>query len=108
MNVSGQFISQQFIALLTLCQQPQSEKDGVRRPSADKAATGVSEAFDDFARQIQQACLYASMTDSRLSMQNRLADTGRQLEQFHVDVGNNYAVAAVDSLERFTGPVNAQ
>ncbi|WP_137963432.1 hypothetical protein [Klebsiella variicola] len=43
----------------------------------DKAPVGLSDTFDVFARQIHQACLYASMSDSLLALQNRLADTGR-------------------------------
>ncbi|EOT1929464.1 hypothetical protein ACNHUP_004559 [Serratia marcescens] len=81
MNVSGQSISQQLMALLTLGPPLPSEKDGIPRPSPDKAAVGVSDVFDDVARQIRHACLYASMTDSLLSLKSRLADAGRQLER---------------------------
>ncbi|MDM4095921.1 hypothetical protein [Klebsiella oxytoca] len=103
--------SHQIIELLTLCQQLQSEKDGIQRPAPDKAPVGVSDTFDNFSRQIHQACLYASMIDSLLALQSRLVDTGRQLElqgQIHVEAGDNYAVAAVAWLELFTGTVNAQ
>lgn len=55
MTTISKSISEQTIALLTLCQQLQSDKDGIRRPSPDKAVVGVGEAFDSFARQIQQA-----------------------------------------------------
>ena len=108
MSDNNNSVSHQTIELLTRCLQLQSEKDGIQRPTPDKALVGVP--VDDFTRQIHQACLYASMTDSLLALQNRLADTGRQLEQqgqIHVDAGENYAVAAVAWLERLTGTENA-
>lgn len=79
MSDNNNSVSHQTIELLTRCLQLQSEKDGIQRPTPDKALVGVP--VDDFTRQIHQACLYASMTDSLLALQNRLADTGRQLEQ---------------------------
>ena len=104
-------VSHQTIELLTLCLQLQSEKDGISRPLPDKAPVGLSDTFDDFARQIHQACLYASMTDSLLALQSRLADTGRKLEQdgqLRVEDGDSYATAALAWLERSTGTVNSQ
>lgn len=111
MNDVQNSVSEQMIALLTRCLQLQSEKDGIPRPLPDKAPVGLSDTFDDFARQIHQACLYASMTDSLLALQNRLADTGRQLEQhgqLRVEDGDSYAAAALAWLERSTGTVNSQ
>lgn len=108
MSDNNNSVALQTIELLTRCLELQSEKDGIQRPTPDKALVGAP--FDDFTHQIQQACQYASMTDSLLALQNRLADTGRQLEQqgqIHVEAGENYAVAAVAWLERFTGTDNA-
>ncbi|HHW3988811.1 TPA: hypothetical protein ACTW1J_005013 [Raoultella planticola] len=109
MNNDKHSVSEQMTALLTRCLQLQSEKDGIQRPTPDKALVGVP--VDDFTRQIHQACLYASMTDSLLALQSRLADTGRQLEQqgqLHVEYGESYAAAALAWLERSAGTVNSQ
>lgn len=111
MNDIQNSVSEQMIALLTRCLQLQSEKDGISRPLPDKAPVGLSDTFDDFARQIHQACLYASMADSLLALQGRLADAGRQLEQrgqLHVEYGDSYAAAALAWLERTTGTVKSQ
>ena len=63
---------------------------------------GVSEeVFDSFARQIQHACMYASMTDRLLAMQSRLAEVGRRLEKqgrIEVHAEENYAEAALNWL----------
>ena len=60
MSDNNNSVSHQTIELLTRCLQLQSEKDGIQRPTPDKALVGVP--FDDFTRQIHQACLYAAMT----------------------------------------------
>lgn len=100
MTITSKSISEQIIALMTLCQQLQSDKDGVRRLPPDKAAVGVpEEVFDSFARQIQHACMYASMTDRLLAMQSRLAEVGRRLEKqsrIEVHAEENYAEAALN------------
>ena len=109
MSDNNNSVSHQTIELLTRCLQLQSEKDGIQRPTPDKALVGMP--VDDFTRQNHQACLYASMTDSLLALQSRLADTGRKLEQdgqLRVEDGDSYATAALAWLERSTGTVNSQ
>ena len=99
-------ISEQTIALLTLCQQLQFDKDGIRRPSPDKAAVGVDEAFESFARQIQKAFMYASMTGRLLAMQGRLAEIGMRLEQqgrVEIHAGEGYAEATLNWLASTAG-----
>lgn len=106
MTTTSKSISEQTITLLKLCQQLQSDKDGIGRPSPDKAAVGAGEAFDSFARQIQQACVYASMTDRLLVMQSRLAEIGRRLEQqgrVEIHAGEEYAEAALNWLASTAG-----
>ncbi|EPK6600553.1 hypothetical protein WJF79_004250 [Klebsiella pneumoniae] len=75
MNDIQNSVSEQMIALLTRCLQLQSEKDGISRPLPDKAPVGLSDTFDDFARQIHQACLYASMADSWNSVVRSTSNT---------------------------------
>lgn len=94
------------IQLLTLCQQLQSEQDGIRRPEPGHAGVAADETLDDFAQQIQTACVYASMTDRLLAMQARLADLGRQLESrrlVEVPAGCDYADAALGWLSAQAG-----
>lgn len=98
--------SAQILALLSLCQQLQSEKDGIRRPEPGKPGVAADETLDDFAQQIQTACVYASMTDRLLAMKDRLTDFGRQLESrelVEVPVGRDYADAALDWLSAQAG-----
>lgn len=106
MKASQKSISQQSIDLLRHCQHLQSEQDGIRRPEPGKVNVAADETLDDFAQQIQTACVYASMTDRLLAMQARLADLGRQLEsrgQVEVPVGHDYADAALDWLSGQAG-----
>lgn len=91
-------ISQQGISLLILCQQLQSEKDGIKRPLPFKVGVQADEELDDFARQIQSVCLSLSQLDNLLVMQRQLADLGRQLEQagkLTVTAGESYADTAI-------------
>ncbi|MFJ5338801.1 hypothetical protein PSR30_04385 [Pectobacterium carotovorum subsp. carotovorum] len=91
-------LSQQGINLLLLCQQLQSEKDGIKRPLPFKVGVQADEELDDFARQIQSACLSLSQLDNLLVMQRQLVDLGRQLEQtgkIAVPAGDSYADAAM-------------
>lgn len=91
-------LSQQGISLLLLCQQLQSEKDGIKRPLPFKVGVQVDEELDDFARQIQSVCLSLSQLDNLLVMQRQLADLGRQLEQagkLTVTAGESYADTAI-------------
>ncbi|QQK74124.1 hypothetical protein HG702_22750 (plasmid) [Pectobacterium versatile] len=91
-------LSQQGISLLLLCQQLQSEKDGIKRPSPFKVGVQADEELDDFARQIQNVCVSLSQLDNLLVMQRQLADLGRQLEQagkLTVSAGDSYADTAI-------------
>lgn len=106
MKTSQKSISQQSIDLLRHCQHLPSEQDGIRRPEPGHAGVAADETLDDFAHQIQTACMYASMTDPLLAMQTRLADLGRQLESrelVEVPVGRDYADAALDWLSAQAG-----
>jgi hypothetical protein len=111
MKASQKSISQQSIDLLRHCQHLQSEQDGIRRPEPGNAGVAADETLDDFARQIQTACVYASMTDRLLAMQTKLADLGRQLESLElveVPVGRDYADAALDWLSAQAGSPTPQ
>ncbi|GKV75847.1 hypothetical protein PEC106568_10210 [Pectobacterium carotovorum subsp. carotovorum] len=91
-------LSQQGISLLLLCQQLQSEKDGIKRPLPFKVGVQADEELDDFARQIQSVCVSLSQLDNLLIMQRQLADLGRQLEQagkLTVSAGDSYADTAI-------------
>ncbi|KFX11053.1 hypothetical protein [Pectobacterium atrosepticum] len=91
-------LSQQGISLLLRCQQLQSEKDGIKRPLPFKVGVQADEELDDFARQIQDVCLYVVQLDNLLAMQRQLVELGRQLEQtgkIAVPAGDSYADAAM-------------
>lgn len=91
-------LSQQGISLLLRCQQLQSEKDGIKRPQPFTAGVQADEELDDFARQIQDVCLYVVQLDNLLAMQRQLVELGRQLEQtgkIAVPAGDSYADAAM-------------
>lgn len=93
-----QSLSQQGISLLILCQQLQSEKDGIKRPLPHTVGVQADEVLDDFARQIQNVCVSLSQLDNLLVMQRQLADLGRQLEQagkLTVSAGDSYADTAI-------------
>lgn len=97
---------EELIALLTLCQQLQSDKDGLKRPAPRQTAVMEDEVGDTFAQRILNSCAYAVSIDPLLDMQTRLADVGRQLEeqgQLQAGVGENYAQAALGWIERLTG-----
>lgn len=84
------------IELLTLCQQLQSEKDGLKRPAPRRPGVAADEVMDGFAQRVQQSCVYAASLDPLLALQSRLADVGRRLEEqgrLHTDVGDNHALA---------------
>ncbi|MDX6917779.1 hypothetical protein R9X49_22035 [Pectobacterium carotovorum] len=96
-------LSQQGINLLLLCQQLQSDKDGIKRPLPFRAGVNADEELDAFARQIQSVCISLSQLDNLLAMQRQLADFGRQLEltgKLKVTAGESYADAAMTWLAR--------
>lgn len=85
------------IELLTLCQQLQSEKDGVDRPAPlqiDKSKT-----LDRFAQDIGQAINNMAALRMLMPMMERLADLGRKLEKsgrITVDYGDSYSEKALE------------
>jgi hypothetical protein len=96
---------EELIALLTLCQQLQSDKDGIKRPAPRRPGVEADEVRDTFAQRILVSCAHAASMDTLLALQSRLADVGRQLEtqgQIRTEVGENYALAALEWLERST------
>lgn len=100
---------EELIALLTLCQQLQSDKDGLKRPAPRQAGVAADEVLDSFGQRILLSCAYAASLDTLLALQSRLADVGRQLEtqgQIRTEVGEDYALAALEWFERLTGAGN--
>ncbi|MFJ5375219.1 hypothetical protein ACIPTP_22090 [Pectobacterium versatile] len=104
-------VAQQGINLLLLCQQLQSEKDGIKRPLPHRVGVQVDEVRDAFARQIQDVCLYVVQLDNLLAMQRQLVELGRQLEQegkMMVLPGDSYADAALAWFAQQCDPVANQ
>lgn len=87
----------ELIALLTLCQQLQSEKDGRERPVPGT----YSREEDDFADRIRSACGYALQLRQSLPMMNSLSAMGAELErqgEILVMTGESYAGRALEYL----------
>ncbi|WP_252011291.1 hypothetical protein [Vibrio sp. SCSIO 43140] len=88
------------IELLWLCQELQSEKDGIERPShhrMDKA-----KVLDDFARDISRSVTNMGNLPRLFALEDRLSAIGRQLEMHglvQVDYGDDYADKAIGYLE---------
>ncbi|MEW5562025.1 hypothetical protein AB1287_17565 [Enterobacter asburiae] len=107
--MAGMTPGEELIELLTLCQQLQSDKDGLKRPAPRRAGVMADEVLDTFAQSILHSCAYAALLDQLLVQQSRLSDVGRQLEtqgQLRTEVGDDYALAALEWLERLTGTGN--
>lgn len=87
------------IELLTLCQQLQSEKDGVDRPAPgviDKTKTP-----DSFAQDIMESISYLSALYRLIPLSQELEDLGRMWERegkINVKFGDSYAEAALAYL----------
>lgn len=87
------------IELLELCNELQTEKDGVNRPKLfeiDKSKT-----LDQFAMDISQAATNMSSLHMLFPMMNDLAELGRKLEsesKIEVDVGDSLSIAALNYL----------
>lgn len=87
------------IELLVLCQQLQSEKDGIVRPEPgehDKTKT-----LDDFAVDVDRAISNMTLLRRLVPMMLQLDEIGRKLEasgQLSVRVGEDYSVAALKFL----------
>lgn len=67
----------ELVALLTLCQQLQSEKDCRAQP----VPGAYSREDDDFAERIRAACGYALQLRQQLPMMSGLSAIGAELER---------------------------
>lgn len=96
-DLEAALAADEMVALLTLCQQLQSEKDGRERP-----VPGVySREEDDFADRIRAACGYARQLRQLLPMMSGLSVIGSELErrgEIHVITGESYANRALAYL----------
>ena len=85
------------IALLKLCQQLQSEKDGRKRP----APGTYSRDEDDFADRIRSACGHALQLRRLLPVETTLSAIGAEMElrgEISVLPGEDYAQKAMARL----------
>ena len=88
----------EIVALLTLCQQLQSEKDGRERP----APGAYSRDEDEFADRIRVACCHALQLRQLLPMLASLGAIGAELErrgEICVLPGEDYAQQALTWLK---------
>jgi|AGFS01.1.fsa_nt_gi hypothetical protein len=84
----------EIVALLTLCQQLQSDKEGVIRPAPEE----YNRDDDPFADRIRLAISYARQLQQLLPMAQQLNVLGMALEQrgkIQVGVGEDYAELAL-------------
>jgi hypothetical protein len=98
-QVTHQIAIEKGVGLLKLCQQLQSEKDGVDRP--EPGIIDKTKTLDDFAKNIKEAITYLTSLYTLLPMQSGLADLGRELEKqgkIKPDYGDSYAQAALAFL----------
>lgn len=89
--------AEDIVALLTLCQQLQSEKDGIKRP----APRIYSCDEEEFADRIQAACGHALQLYQLLPMRDRLSAIGAEMErrgEITVMFGESYANRALAHL----------
>lgn len=85
------------IALLKLCQQLQSEKDGRNRPPPE----AYSRDEDSFADRIRTACGHAQQLRQLLPMMTTLSAIGAEMErrgEITVITGESYADRALEHL----------
>lgn len=110
MNLSGRYMSSfsindphavkvanEMVALLTLCQQLQSEKDGIERP----APGTYSRDEDEFADRIRVACGHALQLRQLLPMMTTLGAIGTEMErrgEISLLPGEDYAQKALIRL----------
>ena len=95
---------EQGVALLKLCQQLQSEKDGVDRPTP--GVVDRSKTVDQFAMNVTKSISYMTSLLKLMPMQMRLADLDRELERqgkIAPDAGDDYAQAALEYALREHG-----
>jgi hypothetical protein len=88
------------VELLWLCQQLQSEKDGVDRPThfqIDKSKT-----LDQFAQDVSRSVTNMTALYKLFPIEDRLSNLGRELEKqglIKVDYGDSYAESALSYFE---------
>ncbi|MBL0710987.1 MAG: hypothetical protein JJV99_08255 [Colwellia sp.] len=87
------------VELLELCNELQTEKDGVNRPKLFK--TDKSKTLDKFAMDVSQAATNMNSLYMLFPMMNDLAELGRKLEsegKIEVDYGDSLSRAALNYL----------
>lgn len=86
-------VSEEIVSLLLLCQQLQSEKDGVLRP-----APGLFAQRDAFGDRINTACFNALRLQQSLPLMEQLTSLGKQMERqgkLSLQAGEDYATAVI-------------
>ncbi|ODS23602.1 hypothetical protein AB835_08295 [Candidatus Endobugula sertula] len=89
------------VELLALCQQLQSEKDGVDRPAV--GSIDKSKVLDDFAMDISQAITWHNTLLKLVPLMQGLSQLGRKLEEdgrINPQIGDDYK-RYVGQLESF-------
>ncbi|WP_319739013.1 hypothetical protein [Cronobacter sakazakii] len=84
------------IELLKLCQQLQTQKDGIRRP--EPGTFDPAAKMDTFARNITNSCLWLTHIEAMLPVLGQLTELGKELEKegkIKPEAGDNYASLAV-------------
>lgn len=90
-------VANEMVALLTLCQQLQSEKDGIERP----APGTYTRDEDQFAERIRAACGYALQLRRLLPVMANLSAVGIEMErrgELSVMTGDDYYRKALEYL----------
>ncbi len=96
-EIHASVIADEIVALLTLCQQLQFEKNGRERPSPEQ----YSRDEDEFADRIRAACSHAMLLRQLLPMMHGMSAIGAELERrgdIHVAVGEDYVQKALARL----------
>ncbi|WP_024554998.1 hypothetical protein ACP26C_23815 (plasmid) [Franconibacter helveticus 513] len=84
------------IELLKLCQQLQTEKDGIRRP--EPGTFDPTAKMDTFASNITNSCLWLTHIETMLPVLEQITELGKELERegkIQPEAGDNYASLAV-------------
>lgn len=85
--------------LLWLCQELQSEKDGVDRPTHD--SIDKSKTLDAFAMDVSRSATHMVSLIKFFPMMDKLASIGKKLElegKIKLDLGDSYSEAALQYL----------
>ena len=94
-NNSHIVIANDIVAILKLCQDIQSEKEGVKRAAPDV----YTRDDDPFADRIQRATGYVRQLQNLLPMMQALSTLGTELERqgkIQVEVGEDYTQRALE------------